>query len=199
MRILVVGSGGREHALCWAFKKSARTSKIFCADGNAGISEIAELVNIKPDETENLADFAKDNRIDLTFVGGETALSLGIVDEFEHRGLRIVGAGRDAARLESSKSFAKDFMVRHAIPTAAYKTAGSAAEAVGILGAGEFGDKNAPDVVKADAVCHADTGRSKGWGTVLFETREQAQAAIQGFNGVELESRPMQIKLDRYD
>jgi len=99
MNILVVGSGGREHALCWSFSKSVRVNKIFCANGNAGIAEIAECIDIKPDNISALADFAAQNRIDLTFVGGEASLAAGITDEFESRGIRIVGASRTAARL----------------------------------------------------------------------------------------------------
>ncbi len=125
MKILVIGTGGREHALCWAFSKSKKTSKIYCADGNAGISEIAECVSIKPDDVSALANFAEANSIDLTFVGGETSLALGVVDEFEKRNLKIIGASRRAALLEASKSFAKDFMARHSIPTAKYQTAHS--------------------------------------------------------------------------
>ncbi|MEP7039903.1 MAG: phosphoribosylamine--glycine ligase, partial [Acidobacteriota bacterium] len=115
MKILIVGSGGREHALCQTFNQSKKVKKIYCADGNAGIAEIAECVNIKPDEIKKLADFAEQNEIDLTFVGGETTLALGIVDEFEKRNLKIVGVSRKAAQLEASKSFAKDFMARHNI------------------------------------------------------------------------------------
>ncbi|HMJ09438.1 MAG TPA: hypothetical protein VK468_10560, partial [Pyrinomonadaceae bacterium] len=113
MQILVVGSGGREHALCLAFSRSGRVSKIYCADGNAGIGSVAHLVAIKPNDIGRLADFVQENGIDMTFVGGETSLALGIVDEFENRGLKIVGPNAAAARLEASKSFAKDFMARH--------------------------------------------------------------------------------------
>lgn len=171
MKILVVGSGGREHTLCYAFKKSKKVSRIYCANGNAGIGKIAELVNINPVEIEKLAEFAEQNSIDLTFVGGETSLALGIADEFEKRGLKIVGVSRRAAALEASKSFAKDFMARHKIPTAAYKTAHSTVEAVEILEAGEFGDENAPVVVKAD-------GLAAGKGVVVAKNRAEAIAAI---------------------
>jgi phosphoribosylamine---glycine ligase len=172
MKILVVGSGGREHAICRAFRKSVKTEKIFCADGNAGIAELAELVSIKPTEVEKLAVFAAENRIDLTFVGGETSLALGIVDEFERRGLKIVGVSQKAAELESSKSFAKDFMARHNIPTAGYRTAFSTAEAREILESGFFGDENAPAVVKAD-------GLAAGKGVVVASDRAEAIAAIE--------------------
>ncbi len=172
MKILVVGSGGREHALCRAFAKSGKTEKIFCADGNAGIAQIAELVNIKPENISDLADFAERNSIDLTFVGGETALALGIVDEFEKRNLRIVGASENAARLESSKSFAKDFMARHSIPTARFKTALSVSEAMEILNCGFFGDENSPVVVKAD-------GLAAGKGVVVAHNRFEAIEAVE--------------------
>ncbi len=120
MNILVIGSGGREHAICAAFARSGKVDKLYCAPGNAGIAEIAECVDIRPEQIEQLADFALKNAIAMTFVGGETALAMGIVDEFEERGIRIVGASKQAARLEASKSFAKDFMKRYDIPTAAY-------------------------------------------------------------------------------
>lgn len=99
-----------------------------------------------------MTNFAVENQIDLTFVGGETSLALGIVDEFERRGLKIVGAGKQAAQLEASKSFAKDFMLRHDIPTAGFETANSAQEALEILQGGRFGDENSPIVVKADGL-----------------------------------------------
>jgi phosphoribosylamine--glycine ligase len=172
MKILVVGAGGREHAICRAFQKSIKTEKLFCADGNAGIAELAELVSIKPIEVERLAVFAEENRIDLTFVGGETALALGIVDEFERRGLKIVGVSQKAAQLESSKSFAKDFMARHNIPTARYQTAFSTLEAREILESGFFGDENAPAVVKAD-------GLAAGKGVVVAADRAEAIAALE--------------------
>jgi phosphoribosylamine--glycine ligase len=171
MRILVVGSGGREHALCRAFKKSRRVTKIFCADGNAGIAEVAECVGIKPDEIVRLADFAAEKEIDLTFVGGETALALGIVDEFEKRNLKIIGASRQAAQLEASKAFAKDFMFRQRIPTAGYEVADSTEKAVEILRNGKFGDENSPVVVKAD-------GLAAGKGVVVAKDRNEAVQAI---------------------
>ncbi len=171
MKILVVGSGGREHALCRAFKRSKKVKKIYCADGNAGIAEIAECVNIKPDEIEKLADFAEQNEMDLTFVGGETTLASGIADEFEKRNLKIIGVTRKAAQLEASKSFAKDFMARHDIPTAKYKIAVSVEEAEQLLKSGEFGDKNTPVVIKAD-------GLAAGKGVVVAADHEQAESAL---------------------
>ena len=171
MKILVIGSGGREHAICQTLKKSAQSPQVFCADGNAGIAEIAECLAIKPDDIATLTNYAIENQIDLTFVGGETALALGIVDEFERRNLKIVGASRAAARLEASKSFAKDFMRRHNIPTAAYQSANSPAEAIEILRGGRFGDENSPVVVKAD-------GLAAGKGVVVAENRAEAENAI---------------------
>ncbi len=171
MKILVVGSGGREHAICRAFIQSKKVEKVFCANGNAGIAQVAECVAIKPHEIERLANFAAENQIDLTFVGGETALALGIVDEFEKCGLRIVGVGRQSAQLEASKSFAKDFMARHKIPTAFYAVADTAKNAIEILRSGKFGDENSPVVIKAD-------GLAAGKGVVVAANRVQAEQAI---------------------
>lgn len=171
MKILVVGSGGREHAICHAFSKSSRVDKIYCANGNAGIASVAECVPIAPDQIEKLRDFALSKAIDLTFVGGETSLALGIVDEFEKHDLKIIGASQAAARLESSKAFSKDFMTRHEVPTAVYRNASSAAEAIEILNENAFGDASAPVVVKAD-------GLAAGKGVVVAKDRAEAIAAI---------------------
>lgn len=179
MKILVVGSGGREHALVWAFSKSKRVTEIFCANGNAGIAETAKLVNLSPNQIEELAEFAEQNRIDLTFVGGETSLALGIADEFEKRGLKVVGASKAAARLESSKAFAKDFMLRNEIPTAEYATANSPAEAVEILESGKFGDENTPVVIKAD-------GLAAGKGVVVAQNRREAVEAVESMTSGKL-------------
>lgn len=188
MKILVIGSGGREHALCEAFKRSALTTKIFCANGNAGIGEIASIVDIKPDEITKLADFAEAEKIDLTFVGGETSLALGVTDEFEKRNLKIVGVSKKAAQLEASKAFAKDFMQRHDVPTAKYETASSAAEAIEILESGSFGDADAPVVVKAD-------GLAAGKGVVVAQNRKEAIDAIRDLSSGELISREAAAKI----
>jgi phosphoribosylamine--glycine ligase len=172
MKILVVGSGGREHAICLAFSKSKRVSKIYCANGNAGIAQVAECVPIKPDEIDALADFAAANAIDLTFVGGETSLALGIVNEFEKRGLKIIGPDKTGAQLEASKAFSKEFMSRHHVPTAAFKTAYSTAEAIEILNAGEFGGPDSPVVIKAD-------GLAAGKGVIVAKNLAEA---IDGIN-----------------
>ena len=171
MNVLVIGSGGREHAICRSFSKSPRVSRLFCANGNAGIAQVAECVPIKPDDISELADFATQNAIDLTFVGGETSLALGIVDEFESRGMRIIGPCKQAAQLEASKSFAKDFMARHGVPTAKFATAVSPADAIVKLESGEFGDENSPVVVKAD-------GLAAGKGVVVAANGTEAVAAI---------------------
>jgi len=149
MNVLVIGSGGREHAICSSFRRFTKVERLFCANGNAGIARVAECVNIRPDDIQELADFAAANAIGLTFVGGEMSLALGIVDEFERRGLKIVGPNREAAQLESSKSFAKDFMARHGVPTAKYVTAHSPGFAVLELESGDFGSASTPVVVKA--------------------------------------------------
>jgi len=172
MNILVIGSGGREHAICRSFSKSARVKRLFCANGNAGIAEVADRVPIKPDDIAGLIEFARQNAIDLTFVGGETPLALGIVDEFESRGLTIIGPSRAAAQLEASKSFAKDFMARHGVPTANYVTAHTAGFAVDELESGDFGDADQPVVVKAD-------GLAAGKGVVVAANRAEAIAAIR--------------------
>lgn len=179
MKILVIGSGGREHALCLVFEKSKKVTKIYCANGNAGIGKIAELIDIKPTEIQRLADFAEQEKIDLTFVGGETALALGIADEFEKRNLKIIGASKKAAELEASKAFAKDFMKRHSIPTAEYKTAHSTVEAIKFLNSGKFGDENSPVVIKAD-------GLAAGKGVVVAENHQAAIDAIKQMKSGEL-------------
>ncbi len=171
MKILVVGSGGREHAICTAFAKSSRVERVYCANGNAGIEDVAELVPIRPDDIASLVDFASANSIDLTFVGGETSLALGIVDAFEAKGLRIIGVSKAAARLEASKAFAKDFMLRHDIPTARFDVIRSKQAAIDILRSGSYGDESAPVVVKAD-------GLAAGKGVVVAMNRSEAIAAI---------------------
>lgn len=122
MKILIVGSGGREHVLAWKCSRSPKVDKIYCAPGNAGIGQIAELVPLKADQFEELADFAKENGIDLTIVGMDDPLVGGIVDVFEERGLRVFGPRKNAAILEGSKAFSKELMRKYDIPTASYET-----------------------------------------------------------------------------
>jgi phosphoribosylamine--glycine ligase len=166
MKILVIGSGGREHALIWKLRQSSEVEKIYCAPGSAGIAEFAELVAIAPHQIEELADFAAQQKIDLTVVGPEFPLTLGISDLFEARGLKIFGPNRDAAQLEGSKAFAKKIMTENSIPTAA---AGIFSDA---QSARRYLDQNpAPYVVKAD-------GLAAGKGVLICSDREEAQSAI---------------------
>ena len=175
MRILVVGSGGREHAICWALRRTSKEPlQLFCAPGNAGIAQIAECISISADDLPGLGAFAQKAAIDFTMVGPEVPLALGIVDEFESRGLRIVGPTRAAARLESSKSFAKDFMLRHSIPTARYATAHSVAEAEQMLKSDLFGNDRTPVVIKAD-------GLAAGKGVFVAQDRRAALDALRQF------------------
>jgi phosphoribosylamine---glycine ligase len=177
MRILVIGSGGREHALIWALRRNSTQSlELFCAPGNAGIAQMAECIPVGVNDIAALASFSEASGIDLNIVGPEAPLAAGIVDEFERRGLRIVGPGRAAARLESSKAFAKDFMRRHQIPTARYRIASSTDEALGILGSGEFGGEASPVVVKAD-------GLAAGKGVIVAASRSEAIKAVEDLVG----------------
>ena len=118
MKVLVIGSGGREHALIWKISQSPRVTKLYCAPGSAGIGELAELVPIAPEQIDQLADFAEKENIDLTIVGPELPLTLGIADLFESRGLKIFGPNKAAAQLEGSKAFAKEILLENKIPTA---------------------------------------------------------------------------------
>ena len=171
-RILVIGSGGREHAIVWSLRKtSPHPLELFCAPGNAGIDQLAQLVNVSVNDHAELAQFVHANDIDLTFVGPEAPLTAGIVDEFEAKGLPIVGPSAAASRLEGSKIFAKDFMSRHRIPTAAYRVADSPAQALDFLRSGEFGGAESAVVIKAD-------GLAAGKGVVVAATRAEAETAV---------------------
>ena len=172
-KLLIVGGGGREHAIAWAVRETASEPvELFCAPGNAGIAQIAQLLNVRVDQPDELAAFVESERIDLTFVGPEAPLAAGIVDLFETRGLPIVGPTRAAARLEGSKIFAKEFMSRHGVPTAAFRTASSPAEAVAHLESGEFGPADSPVVIKAD-------GLAAGKGVVVAASHKEAEQAIE--------------------
>src|SRR5215213_5138556 len=172
-KILIVGSGGREHAIAWAIRNtSTEPVEILCAPGNAGIGQIAQLVDIPINDHSALADFVRAEKIDLTFVGPEAPLASGIVDLFATRNLRIVGPNASAARLEASKIFAKDFMARYRIPTAAYRVGESPAQTLQYLRSGEFGSAEAPVVIKAD-------GLAAGKGVVVAENRSEAEKAIE--------------------
>ncbi|MGA9995996.1 MAG: phosphoribosylamine--glycine ligase [Pyrinomonadaceae bacterium] len=173
MKILVIGSGGREHALLWSLGKNTdRALSFYCAPGNAGIAQLAECVPLSATDVSSLAQFAAEEEIDLTIVGSEAPLAAGIADLFEERELLIAGARREAARLESSKAFAKDFMARHSIPTARYRVCESAEDARAILERGEFGGADSPVVVKAD-------GLAAGKGVVVARSRAEAIGAVE--------------------
>ncbi|HMA53518.1 MAG TPA: phosphoribosylamine--glycine ligase, partial [Acidobacteriota bacterium] len=165
MKVLIVGSGGREHALAWRISKSPRVEKIFCAPGNGGTRLVAENVPLPETDIAGLADLAAREKIGLTVVGPEIPLTMGIVDEFERRGLKIFGPSKKAAEIEGSKVFAKEFMSRHRIPTGRFKVADDFEQARKILASGEFGF---PVVVKAD-------GLAAGKGVVVCPTREKAE------------------------
>lgn len=165
MKILVIGSGGREHALVWKIARSCGVSKIFCAPGNGGISHLAECVDIKSDDLNRIFAFVKEKKIDLTVVGPEAPLVTGIVDKFEGAGLKIFGPARAAARLEESKSFAKEIMKDCGVPTADFEVCRSMAE----VRAG-LGRLRPPVVVKAD-------GLAQGKGVVICATHEEALKA----------------------
>ena len=167
MKILIIGSGGREHALCWKIAQSIRVSKIYCAPGNGGTSEIAENINIGADEIDKLLEFAKNNAIDLTIVGPENPLANGIVDKFEEKGLRIFGVNKKAAQLESSKKFSKELMEKYEIPTAKYRSFNDGNKA--IEGLKEF---NYPLVIKAD-------GLALGKGVIICENEKEALDSIK--------------------
>ena len=166
-KVLVVGGGGREHAIVDALSRSSRVGKIFCAPGNAGIAMQAECVPIKDTNVAELADFAEAQGIDLTVVGPESALAAGIVDEFESRGLKIFGPSKAAAVIESSKDFAKALMDRHNVPTAAYRTFSSYDEALAYVREGKF-----PVVLKYD-------GLAAGKGVVIAENLQQADETLR--------------------
>jgi len=166
MRILVIGSGGREHALVWKLKQSPLARQLYAAPGNAGIARLAECVAIGPSEVRRLADFASQKQIDLTVVGPELPLTLGIVDEFEARGLRIFGTSQRAAILEGSKVFAKQLMRKYKIPTGFFQTFDRLEEARRYIH-----DVGAPVVVKAD-------GLAAGKGVVVCHTVPDALDAV---------------------
>ena len=168
MKVLVVGSGGRESALAWKLARSSQLDKLFCAPGNPGTMGIAENVPIGDTEVKELVDFAESKQIDLTVVGPELPLTLGIVDEFEKRGLRIFGPDQKTAELEGSKVFAKQFLERHNIPTARARVAHSPEQAVEVLDSGQF---SFPLVIKAD-------GLAAGKGAIICKDRQEADAAI---------------------
>lgn len=166
MKILVVGSGAREHTLCWKLKQSNKVSKLYCAPGNAGICEIAEIVNIKADNLEELTKFSVDNKIDMVVVGPEGPLVSGLVDMLMEKGIKTFGPMKKGARLEGSKSYSKDFMKKYNIPTAKYEVYEDSKLA--LEGLKSF---DVPVVIKAD-------GLAAGKGVLICETMEEAEKAI---------------------
>ncbi|HET9652077.1 MAG TPA: phosphoribosylamine--glycine ligase, partial [Usitatibacter sp.] len=166
MKLLVIGSGGREHALAWRLAQSPRVQRVFVAPGNAGTAQEDGLANVDVQAIPDLVKFAKENAVHATVVGPEAPLAAGVVDAFRAEGLRIFGATRAAAQLEASKDFAKQFMSRHGIPTAHHATFTDAAAAHA-----HIGQKGAPIVIKAD-------GLAAGKGVVVAATAQQAHEAI---------------------
>lgn len=167
MDVLVIGSGGREHALVWKLRQSAQVDKVYCAPGNGGIAQIAECVDLSADDVQGLVTFAADRNIGLTLVGPEVSLALGIVDVFEAKGLRIFGPGEKAAALEGSKVFMKDILAKYNIPSARYATFTDRRKALDYLA--KIG---APVVVKAD-------GLAAGKGVIVCQELSEAQDAIE--------------------
>ena len=167
MKVLIVGSGGREHAIAWKVAGSPKADKIYCAPGNAGIAEYAECVPICAMEFDKLAAFAKENQIDLTVIGMDDPLVGGIVDVFEKEGLRVFGPRKNAAILEGSKAFSKDLMKKYHIPTAGYETFDTPEAALQYLETAEM-----PIVLKAD-------GLALGKGVLICNTREEAREGVR--------------------
>ncbi len=166
MKVLVIGSGGREHALVWKLRQSPLVTELYCAPGNAGIEQVATCISLAADDVAGLRKFVQTEGISLTVVGPEAPLAAGIADDFRRSKLRIFGPSRNAARIESSKSFAKELMVRQGIPTAASKTFADAGAARSYIQRQPL-----PVVIKAD-------GLAQGKGVIVATTREQAMGAI---------------------
>jgi phosphoribosylamine---glycine ligase len=187
MKVLILGSGGREHALAWAVRRSDQVTEVVCAPGNGGIAQVARCVPVDLKDVDAMVRLADAERPDLTIVGPELPLSLGIVDALQQRGLRVFGPTRDAARLESSKAFAKQFMKRHQIPTANYAVCTSAAEvekSVSLF--------HPPIVVKAD-------GLAAGKGVIICASRHTAVEAADGlFNGALLGAVERQVVIEEF-
>ncbi|MEW5799134.1 MAG: phosphoribosylamine--glycine ligase [Bacteroidota bacterium] len=171
MNVLIVGSGGREHAIAWSIKQSPKVSKIFCAPGNAGIEQIAECIPIKADDIYTLAQFAETNKIDLTIVGSEAPLVKGIVDIFESKGLKIFGPSKAAAQVEGSKMFLKHFLQRHNIPTARYHVFNQSE----LENARRYiMDSSPPYVIKTD-------GLAAGKGVSICHTTDEAMSTLHEY------------------
>lgn len=167
MKVLVIGGGGREHAICWKLSKSPKVDELYCAPGNAGIAEVAKCVDISVMDFEKIADFAKKEAFDLVVVGPDDPLAGGIVDVLEEKGLRVFGPRKNAAILEGSKAFSKDLMKKYGIPTAAYETFDTPEAALKYLETAPV-----PIVLKAD-------GLALGKGVLICNTREEAKEGVK--------------------
>ena len=187
MKVLVIGGGGREHAIVWALKRSARVSEVVCAPGNAGIAQLARCVPVSAGDLDAMVRLAEAEKPQLVVVGPELPLSLGLVDELEQRGMRVFGPTKAAARLETSKAFAKEFMQRNQIPTAAYAVCSSLEQAQK-----ELKRFHLPIVVKAD-------GLAAGKGVVICATHQEAeQAAAEMFSGALLGSVETEVVIEEF-
>src|ERR1700744_608806 len=178
MKVLIFGAGGREHALAWSIKKSERVTEVVCAPGNGGMAQIARCVPVNVNDLDSMIALVVAEQPELTIVGPEVPLSLGIVDVLTERGFRAFGPTKGAAMLESSKGFAKRFLQRHQIPTAAYALCASVDEA-----RAEVENFHAPMVVKAD-------GLAAGKGVLICQSREEALQALEGLFSGELLGEP---------
>lgn len=187
MKVLVVGGGGREHAIVWKLSQSPKIKQLYCAPGNPGIAEIAECVSIAVSEIEKLADFAKKEQIDLTFVGPEEPLSLGIVNFFKEQGLTVYGPSKEAALIEGSKAFAKELMIKYQIPTAKYAVFTNYEEALAYVRS-----EGAPIVIKAD-------GLAAGKGVVVAKSLEEAEDALKSMmQDVTLGSAGVRVVIEEF-
>jgi phosphoribosylamine---glycine ligase len=187
MKVLVVGGGGREHAIVWKLSQSPKIKQLYCAPGNPGIAELAECVSIAVSEIEKLADFAKKEQIDLTFVGPEEPLSLGIVNYFKEQGLAVYGPSKEAALIEGSKAFAKELMLKYQIPTAKYAAFTIYEEALAYVRS-----EGAPIVIKAD-------GLAAGKGVVVATSLEEAEDALKSMmKDVSLGSAGVRVVIEEF-
>mgnify|MGYP000790749348 CR=1 FL=1 len=168
MKILVVGGGGREHAIVWKIAQSPKVDKIYCAPGNGGIAELAECVDIAATDIENMVKFAKDNAIDLVFVAPDDPLADGMVDAMQEAGIRAFGPNANAAIIEASKVFSKNLMKKYGIPTAKYEVFNDAQKAIDYI----KNENTAPVVVKAD-------GLALGKGVIIAQSVDEAIEAVK--------------------
>ena len=181
-KVLVIGGGGREHAIVYALSRSPQVEKIYCAPGNAGIAQLAECVAIKDTDVEGLLLFAKETEVDLTVVGPEAALAAGVVDAFRAEGMPIFGHTKAATQIESSKEFAKIIMDKYQVPTAGYQSFSDYAEALAYVKAGTL-----PTVLKYD-------GLAAGKGVVIAETMDEAREALGDVGTPEVKNGKLNIE-----